>query len=574
MPSRLGTYASAVRGTVGVLLRWVRSVPWLTAGLGLAGLTVFVWLTLRDMRLLGGDGMVEEQLRFARRPEERWVMMEEFFSRHMGLGTLLLLPALLAALVRLRGRDLVLPLTLAGIWVALVWVGGDFLGNWEKVLYDPMGMDTRPGPYYAKLGLMGLLALSPPLLLMLYYGGSIMDRYVVRNFAVPFFLCVGGISGIMITMDLLNHANDFVEVKFRPWEVLVFYLRQLPHILTTIVEPALLLATLYALGKMSRHNELVAMITAGRSVVRVILPLLVAGLWCSLVVLALNFEMAPQAQRIQEQMLKDARDAASGKSKKKSNAAESDQTSTYNVLYRNREEHRTWYFWRVNLTPRAAGRFTEVWLLQQDADGLLERAIFARNAAWNPETKVWGFFQAWDYEFLAGEGKERLERPRRLYKEVIEIADPVWPETPGTILSNRLDPEHLGVPELESWLRTNAALPEASRAKFAVARHWRLALPFRCFLMVLIAAPLGIVASRRNMLAGVSAAVGLFIAAFFLSTLVLKAGEGAYVPAGLAAWAINVVSAVVGAVILYYRSKNRPMPSLNPFKWLSRPSVR
>ena len=572
MPSRIAVVTTAVREMVGAVLRGVRAVPWLASVLALVGVGIFTWLTLRDMRGLASDGMAAEHVRFVRRPEERWSMMAVFFREHMRLGTWCLLPALVVALVRLRGRDLVLPVTLAGLWVALAWVGGDFLTNWENVRYDPMGMDASAGPYFVKLGLMVLLALSPAVLLLLYHGSTLMDRYLVRNFAVPFFLCTGGIAGIMITMDLLNHANDFVEVKFGVGEVLGFYVRQLPHILTTIVEPALLLATLYALGKMSRHNELISMISAGRSVVRVLMPLFVAGLWCSLVVLALNFEMAPQAQRVQEQMLKEARDMVKGKGKKKL-VAEADQTSTYNVLYRNREEHRTWYIWKVSLTPREASRFTEVWLLEQNEKGEMERAIFARNARWSPESRVWRFYQAWEYGFTGGDPVVRLEHPRRVYKELIEVTDPVWSETPGIILSNRLDPEHLGVPELLSWLRTNEALPELTRARFAVARHWRLALPFRCFLMVLIAAPLGIVASRRNMLGGVSAAVGLFVLAFFLSTVVLKAGEGGYLKPVAAAWAVNGACALAGCWILYFRAAGRPMPSLNPFRWFRREAV-
>ena len=575
MPSPLIRVTHAVRVAAAGAVRILKAVPLLGTVLALGGLLVFMWITMSDMRALAADANVEQHLKFARQPEERWLMMQGFFRSHVTLGTWCLLPAFAVALLRMRGTDLVLPLTLAGLWVGLAWIGNDFIANWENVLYDPMGMDASPVPYFIKLALMALLVLSPPLLVFAYSRSTILDRYLVRNFAVPFLLCTGGIAGIMITMDLLNNANDFVEVKFKLTDVLAYYLRQLPLILTTIMEPAVLLATLYALGRMSRHNELIAMITSGRSVLRILTPLLAAGVWCSLAVVALNFEMAPQSQRLQEEMIKEAREAVSARSKKRKAAAtETEQTMTYNVLYRNREAHRTWYFWRVSLSARTAGRFSEVWVLEQDPSGALLNAIFARNAAWNPETGVWQFTQAWEYRFTSGQPAQRLAHPERIYRELIEMRDPIWPETPGTILSNRLDPEHLGVPELVSWLRTNEALPGAARARFEVAKHWRVALPFRCFLMVLIAAPLGIVASRRNMLGGVSAAVGLFILAFFLSTVVLKAGEGAYLPPMAAAWGVNLVFGAAGAVIFWCRAKGRPLPSLNPLTWFPRGPLR
>ena len=74
---------------------------------------------------------------------------------------------------------------------------------------------------------------------------------------------------------------------------------------------------------------------------------------------------------------------------------------------------------------------------------------------------------------------------------------------------------------------------------------------------ILLAAPLGIVASRRNVLGGVTAAIGIFIALRFLSTIVLKAGEGLDLPPATAAWSINVVFAIAGVALLMHRSRNR-----------------
>jgi lipopolysaccharide export LptBFGC system permease protein LptF len=68
-------------------------------------------------------------------------------------------------------------------------------------------------------------------------------------------------------------------------------------------------------------------------------------------------------------------------------------------------------------------------------------------------------------------------------------------------------------------------------------------------------------------LGGVSAALGIFVFVFFLSTLALKSGEGNYLPPFVAAWLVNLLFAAVGIALFWFRSKNRPAPSLNPLLW-------
>ena len=66
---------------------------------------------------------------------------------------------------------------------------------------------------------------------------------------------------------------------------------------------------------------------------------------------------------------------------------------------------------------------------------------------------------------------------------------------------------------------------------------------------------------------GPGAANRTFIAVFFLSNLLLKSGEGAYLPPFFAAWSVNIVFAVAGIALFWYRSRNRLAPSLNPLRW-------
>jgi lipopolysaccharide export system permease protein len=534
------------------------AVPGLGMGLALAGVAVWMILTVKALLQTADISNIGLQVEAVADHEKAIELAYNFFAKHWILLAKCMAPSLLVALLRCRRGALVLPVTLLCGWLLCWWLGGDLHRNLERALVDPLGMEASPAAYFTKLALMAFLITSVPLLMALYFRSTLLDRYLVRCFAVPFLLCLGAISGIMITMDLLNNANEFVTARFGTTQIVLFYLALLPQILVTITEAALLLATLYALGRMSRYNELISMMSAGRSVARIVTPVLIFAGWCTLAVMALNYQLAPQADRTKEEMLKDSGRRAQARDTK---------GVEFNVAYRNREDRRNWLIFRLPYDLSDRNSMNEIWIMQQDEQGNPKEMIVAKRAAWNPVLKNWTFYQAAVMVF-----NPDLTLKEKRMEERYPILEN-WRETPGSILSDRLNPEYLGVPELISYLRTNASLPERSLAKYQSALHWRFALPFRCFLFVLLAAPLGIVSSRRGLLGGVTTAIVMFIAIFFFSAVVLKAGEGLYISPAAGAWLVNGLFLALGLLLLWMRSTNRVFPPLNPIKWFRRPAL-
>lgn len=546
---------SRVSGVAAGILHRLRTWPWLTAAAFAIGLVLSFLDTSSGWRAMGShmpDGMTLATALQTEGMRAKWL---GWFQTHWGRATLYLLPAALLAVLRLRHKALIIPVAIASLHVTIYWMGTDLLENYHRSLSDPLGMEPSPQAYTFKLVLMGLFLLSPPVLLWLYCRSTILDRYLLRNFLGPLGLCLGGITAILISMDLLNNANDFAG--YNAGQVIMYYIGQTPRFIVIIAEAALLLATLFALGKMSRHNELIAYGSAGRSVVRAVMPILLGGLWCSLAVLALNYQLAPEAERMKEE--KEVR------SKARTDSARDPAVSS--ILYRNREAHRTWCLYSVPYNLSADNPIEEIAVWQQNAKGDILESWFARTGLWTAATGAWELSQVVHYTLTDAKTGEPLRTPHR--EEFASCTLKNWPETPASMLSDKLDPEYLGVPGLLSALKSRATLPEKAIAGYETTLHWRFALPFRCFLIVLLAAPLGIVASRRNVLGGVSAAIGIFIALRFLSTIVLKAGEGLYLSPVTAAWSINIVFAIAGVWLLLHRSRNRPF-TLNFLRWSRR----
>ena len=132
---------------------------------------------------------------------------------------------------------------------------------------------------------------------------KLLDRYVLRNFLEPFFICFFGFLSIWLIFDLTDNGSDLVQAKASMKTIGMFYVTQLPQIVLISLPVGLLLATLFSLSSMSRRNEIISMLTAGRSVPRVLLPLIVVGVIASAFLGWLNYELAPHAEAIKKSAL-------------------------------------------------------------------------------------------------------------------------------------------------------------------------------------------------------------------------------------------------------------------------------
>jgi lipopolysaccharide export LptBFGC system permease protein LptF len=150
------------------------------------------------------------------------------------------------------------------------------------------------------------------------------------------------------------------------------------------------------------------------------------------------------------------------------------------------------------------------------------------------------------------------------YTESLMITD--WSETPFRLSSANLRAEHLSVPELRDYLQFNSDFPTTLLAPFATQLEYRIALPWTCGVVALIAGSLGVGYSRRGILSSVAAAILLVFAMNFVMHLFLALGEGARIPSWAAAWTPNIIFGIIGLVLLYYRATNREPPHLGLFR--------
>jgi lipopolysaccharide export system permease protein len=369
----------------------------------------------------------------------------------------------------------------------------------------------------------------------------LLDRYVIRNFVQVYFYCIAGFISIWLIFDVSDNISSFIDNHIGLFLVVRYYATQIPQVFIILLPVALLLSLLFALGRMSRSNEIVSMLTAGVSLPRVLLPLIGIGLLTVTASMALNYSLAPHAELARKTFLSEAQSRPG--------------RTIQGQVFRNRTDLRTWFIQNFRLGENT---FNNVQVLQQDAKDNIVMSYVAGRAYYRPETKTWDLESArLAYYDASGNITKEEFRPTLTLEH--------WSETPFRLSSANVQAEALSVPELSEYLHFNSDFPATLLAPFRTHLQYRLALPWTCLVVVCIAAPLGIGYSRRGVLSSVAAAVILVFSMNFLVHLFLALGEGDRVPAWIAAWTPNILFAVIGLYLLYLRASNREAPGFNLF---------
>jgi LPS export ABC transporter permease LptG len=461
---------------------------------------------------------------------------------------------LLFTLLRQWGNPvkLVFPSWVAGLSVAAWAICADIAQHLGPMQMTELGEPPVLAAYWVKLVMIGLAALCLPTLVNYYVRQGALERYTLRTFFAPLVFCFIAFTSLWMIMDLLDNLKEFQDVGSSARQVLLFYVGIIPYIYVSVMPAALLLAILYTLTRMSRANEIVAMLGSGRSVGQILRPIFAVAVGAALLSTAANYHWAPRAEGNRKAVLR-----AMGERQK-------DSIRAYALLHRDPVTRRVWYVGSFPFSLRE-GRLRSVQVREFDADSRLLRVLHADSATWRPDGR-WRFFDGREVRYR--EGRPALVQP---FPGAASANDPAggvfetrdFTETPWSMVSYALKAESMGVPEMVSYLKTHANDPAEKLADFRAHLHHRFAMPWQSLALALVAAPLGIAWSRRGAVGGIAGSIFLFFGVLFLNNLCLNLAKGGHLPAATAAWIPHAVFGSLGLFLLHLRSQNRDLPRLS-----------
>ncbi len=405
--------------------------------------------------------------------------------------------------------------------------------------------DSHKQSHQLRVWLLGGLCLMPFLCSIGYYCMDRLDRYTLRTFANSFLICFGALFMIMFLEDFQDNVSDFQKSDQTGSLMAQHYLNKMPALTVFILPYSLMLSLLWALGKMSKNQELVSIIQTGRSVIRLTRPLALVGVVCTIICMIFNYHWAPHAESLEDAILAEATGTTL-------NAAES-------VAFQNGSDTRHWLVGSFPYNHTKGAPLKAVEILVMDENHKATQKIIADEATWSSESRQWTLSKPIIFNLNQNptdESKVFSNQPPTISTEDM-VTD--WPETPWQIIHPGLKAPYLGIPGLKSWLQNYTDNPLSDKRSYQTHLYYRIAQPFICLIIILLAAPLGIVLNKRGVGGGIAVAIFLCAGMIFCSTVFPTLGESGHLPPLIAAWATNILFGFVALILFYRRITGQPI---------------
>lgn len=362
---------------------------------------------------------------------------------------------------------------------------------------------------------------------------KLIDRHLFRELLIPLAYCFCGFAMILVVGELFGDADRILEARPGGGVIVRYYLATLGPMLQFLMPASLMLATLYTLYGLTRHNELIAMRACGISLYRLVVPFVVVGFVLSALTATLNELWVPRTYEWAEQL----------------KAARFDTTALQNTyescIYLNPTARRQWIV--EKLDPGAPHLLHRLEVKQEHPNGKRHFVVTARKAQFLDGQ--WWFFDPWIQRF--GDHDNPVGTATRLGTgpdSIVHMRD--FNERPEAFVSAVRHWEFLNVREMLHYIRSHPEMSARSFNEKSFSFHNRMAMPWACLIVVFFAIPAGAKTGRQGVLPAVFTAIALMAGFYTMAQVGLVLGSTGTIPPWLGAWLSNITFGMVGLILL------------------------
>ena len=351
-----------------------------------------------------------------------------------------------------------------------------------------------------------------------------LDRYVFTEFWKIFVTTAIGFPILIIIIDLTDNLDKYLGQHLGVGRIALSYLYWLPDSMFMILPAAVLFATVFAIGALTRHSEITAAKASGISFYRFIAPIFAGAILATILGLILG-ELAPFTNKKRLDILQANRVNLS--------------SDRYNFAYA-ADRGRVYKIGALHLVePSIEGMVIE---RKGNGPDYPSYVITANTARYNPR-KGW----------VLRQGAMHII-PDTLHNMTFSfdsLVDRHFSEPPKQLTLTQKAPTDMGFRELGRFI-TSMERSGAEVNELRVERMLKIAIPITCIVILLFGAPLATSTQRGGAAYGVGVSLATTVIFLMLIQLTKGIGGKGMIPADLAAWLPSIIFGLVG-VILFAR---------------------
>lgn len=350
-----------------------------------------------------------------------------------------------------------------------------------------------------------------------------LDFYIIRKFLGTFVFAITLIIFIVVIFDLSEKIDNFIDnqASFRDI-ILIYYINFIPYFINLFLPLFTFITVVFFTSRMAFNTEIIAILSAGVSFWRLMVPYLISAVMLSIVSIYLSNVVIPPAneKRLEFEYEFVRRPETIGGR----NIHMQIRPGIFIYLESYSERTLTGY------------RFT----LEEISNGELTYKLFADRIVYDNEAEHWTVLNY--NERHINELDEKLSFGREL--------DTILPFTPHDFTQTLKDMETLNYRELNEFIANERLRGSEIVSFYEVEKHRRLAFPFSTLVLTVI----GVALSSQKVRGGIGLHLGAGITLSFAFILFMQvtttfATNGNLHPM-LAVWIPNILFGLLGAYLL------------------------
>lgn len=350
-----------------------------------------------------------------------------------------------------------------------------------------------------------------------------IDWYILKQFLYTFFYVLIILCFVITVIDYAEKNDKFIKHNLSFEEIRNYYFSFIPFIASLITPITAFVATVYVTANLSIRSEIIALLSSGFSLKRIMLPYLYGGIIIAIMSFLLNGWILPKANKSRVNFEVSYIKNPYYFSKNNVHFKISDETYLYLERYDNNLE---------------VGNNVSI---EKFTNNLLKERLIGRQLVWDSEDKIWEI-KSWQLRILNGDGNEEITSGLQL--------DTALLINPSDFDNNYKLNETLTLTELNKYIDLLKLRGSDSVVLYEIEKYIRYTQPFTILILILIGV---IVSSRKSRQGtGILITLGFLFAFTFIIFFVMSrafAENGSLNPL-FAIWIPNLVFILIG-IIMY-----------------------
>ena len=355
----------------------------------------------------------------------------------------------------------------------------------------------------------------------------LLDDYIMRDFLRYTALILGAFVVMLLIFTFFEVLGDIVKNHITLLLVAKYLINLTPSMIYLITPLAVLIGVLVTFSLLQKSNEITAMKATGVSIYRVVLPVMVAAGVFAIALFVFDQLYLPRSYTRQDQL------HSMIKGKPPQTYLRPDRRWIFG-------QHSTIYYYQFFDPDR--NTFLNFSAFEFDPKTYqITRRVYAGRADWDEHLNKWIFKNGWERRFNGAAIESYTPFEVATLNEVTE---------PPTYFKKEVkQSQEMNYDELSGYIA------DLQQSGFDVVRlkvqlYKKIAYPVMTFVMVLIAIPFSLTAGRRGALTGIAVAIALAIVYQVVGSAFEAMGSVNYLPPALAAWAPDLLFALVGGYLI------------------------